>query len=324
MPTIDYPQKLILTKIQEEDRHFSFGEQHTHYFKICDEDGKVIDDNDWYQIENGTLNIEVSNLSFKTALNSTDHDDDGVGESNEYEGSHTNETLRGQGRLVRGSTSGPIDGYDVCLSHFGNDNQHKEINVSFNVIEKETREYFQVVGVEAIVEPTHYLEESFNLSFYLYRETFDSLRRTISDTDPNHIDVTLDLEFFPGLYTKYSWALGNDYGVIKQIYGTRRILNADDFDEGFLDEISSGTYSSKGHKFNIVVSKEFAGSVSETSELSDDDYEDDELQYSPSQSEITNALVRDMLNAQEITNKRLLWCISIGSVIAGLLLGSLW
>lgn len=320
MLSTDYPQKLILTKIEEEESPIILGRQHTHYFKICNEEGEVIDDSNWYQIEYGALSVEVRNLSFSTALHSLDSDNEEEKEASDYAGSQTRETLRGHGRLVRGPSPDPMGGYNACLSHFGNDNQHKDIKVSFVVIENKVPEFFELVGLKAIFEPTLHLDESFNLNFFLHKETFSTLTKTISDTDPDHIDVTLDLEFFPGLYTKNSW----DCDVIKQIYGTGDILNLDDFEEEFTDQILSGSYSSRGHKFNIAVSKDFTGSISETSELNDDDYNDDDLQYAPSQSEITNALVRDMLDAQEITNKRLLWCISIGSIIAGLLLGSLW
>ena len=323
MHEFEYPQKLILTKIEEDESPVVW-RQHTHYFKICNEEGEVIDDSDWYQIENGELSVEVRNLSFSTILHSLDRDNEEVDEGSDYEGSQTRETLRGQGRLVRGSTRDPIDGYDVCLSHFGNDNRHKDIRVLFMVIEEDIREYFQLVGIKAIFEPGLHLEESFDLTFFLHKETFNTLRKTIADTDPDHIDVTLDLEFFPGLYTKYSWALGNEYGVIKQVYGTSQILNIDDFQEEFLEEILDDTYSSRGHKFNIVVSKEFAGGASDTTSHIDDDYEGDEHHYSASQSEITNALIRELRDAQEVTNKRLTLFTTIGSVIAGLLLASLW
>ena len=103
MHEFEYPQKLILTKIEQDESPVVW-RQHTHYFKICNEEGEVIDGSDWYQIENGELSLEVRNLSFSTILHSLDRDNEEVDEGRDYEGSQTRETLRGQGRLVRGST----------------------------------------------------------------------------------------------------------------------------------------------------------------------------------------------------------------------------
>ena len=44
MVNSDYPQRLLLHKIEEDENL----DGQTHYFKICDEGGTVITDTDWY------------------------------------------------------------------------------------------------------------------------------------------------------------------------------------------------------------------------------------------------------------------------------------
>ena len=322
MENSDYPQRLLLHKIEEDENL----DGQTHYFKICDEGGTVINDTDWYPIDSGHLQVEVTNLQFDFHMNSTPLEEEELDQNRESKGMGSRQVLRGDGKLLRGSTQDPLTGYDVCLSHFGNDNQYRELKVFINVWE-DRREHFVLGGIERIVDIGVFIEESFSLSIFMDQSSFDSLKDNVLNTDPKKLSVSLNLSKYPGLYTQYSSWMGNEYGVIKQFYpgSGGRVHNLDQFDESYIDQIFSGYYSPKGYDFQLSLSKEVDSSLTHTDETEEEGETWSDLVTDTFERKNPKEVWKEeFLEGQRLINKRLIYILVVGVLILGQLWFSSW